>query len=229
MKFSDYRDDHDNPSERLQFYFTPWNHSIVYFIGFIFGYFLPDGSTNLKLKKVPKYVCWLGVFLLYLTVLYSTTPYLYGVDRESHYSAVLFAFNRTLWGTMLTAILWLCVTGNGGIAGSLLCWSAWKPLSRMTYAVYLTHAWVLHVVLGSRRDLIDLNVRSVLVFCSGTLFMCYLVAAVFTVLFESPLVQAIESLKRYLGPPKEDKKSFLDVNGNGFLKSETSKQFHSVV
>lgn len=178
---------------------------------------------------MPKYACWLAVVLLYLTVLYSTTPYLYGVARESHYSAVLFAFNRTLWATMLTAILWLCLTGNGGIAGRLLCWSAWKPLSRMTYAVYLTHAWVLHVVLGARRDLIDLNVRNVIVFCSGTLLMCYLVAAVFTVLFESPLVQAIESFKRFIGPPNDDKKSFLEVNGNGFSKSAVSKQIHSVV
>ena len=158
------------------------------------------------------------VLLGYLTVVYSTTPYLHGVSREPQYSALLFTLNRTIWACMLTLLLWLCITKNGGIVGRILSWSAWKPLARMTYSVYLTHAWVLYVILGGRRQLIDLDMRSVLLLCSGSLALCYLVAALFTLLFESPLIHALDSLKPS-GPPKISNNS-LDLNQNAKQKLE---------
>ena len=52
--FSDFHDDLGNPSPRMQFYYTPWNHALVYFAGFIFGYFVYNGIVKLRLEKVFK-------------------------------------------------------------------------------------------------------------------------------------------------------------------------------
>ena len=158
---------------------------------------------------------WSTVLLCYLAVIYSTTPYLYGVPREPQHSALLFGLNHIVWACMLTLLLWLCITNNGGIVGRILSWNAWKPFARLTYSVYLTHVWILYVVLGGRRQLVDLNLRAILVLCGGNLFLSYLVAAIFTLLFESPLIQAIDSLKPKVPPsvPNNEIDKF-DVNQN---------------
>lgn len=97
---------------------------------------------------------------------------------------------------MLTAIIWLCLTGNGGIVGRVLSWHAFRPLSRMTYSVYLTHAWILWIALGARRELIDIAGLSVAVFCGGILVAVYIIGFIFTVIFEAPLFHLLEQFKK---------------------------------
>jgi hypothetical protein len=65
----------------------------------------------------------------------------------------------------------------------------------MTYAVYLTHAWPVWVALGSRRDLIDISTRSLLVLCGGILLSAFTLAFIFTIMFESPLFHILDGFK----------------------------------
>lgn len=143
-----------------------------------------------------KYLLWLLVFAAYLFEIYNTVPYLYGRPYDALWSAFIFPLNRAIWALMLTAIIWLCLTGNGGIVGRVLSWNAFRPLSRMTYSVYLTHAWTLWIALGSRRELIDIAGLSVAVFCGGILVAVYIIGFIFTVLFEAPLFHLLEQLKK---------------------------------
>ncbi len=135
-------------------------------------------------------------FLGYLFCMYSTLPWLYGRPYEPLWSALLYPLNRTIWALVLTAVLWLCLTGNGTVFGRFLSWSALKPLSRLTYSVYLTHAWVLWVALGTRRELIDLNARSLALLFGGVISASFVLGFAFTVLFESPLIHSLEYIKR---------------------------------
>jgi len=137
----------------------------------------------------------LAIFAAYLFEIYNTVPYLKGRPYDPLWSAFWFPLNRALWALILTSIIWLCITNNGGIVGRVLQWRGFKPLSRLTYAVYLTHAWTLWIALGARRDLIDINTRSVIVLCGGILLSAFSVAFVFTVLFEAPLFHILELIK----------------------------------
>lgn len=128
--------------------------------------------------------------------MYSTVPWLYGRPYEPIWSAILFPLNRTLWALLLTGVLWLCLTGNGTFVGRFLSWSALRPLSRMTYSVYLTHAWILWIALGTRRDLIDLSPRSLLMLFGGVICASFALGFLFTILFETPLIHVLEYIKR---------------------------------
>lgn len=66
----------------------------------------------------------------------------------------------------------------------------------MTYSVYLTHAWVLYVALGTRRDLIDLSPRSLIMLFGGVISASFALGFLFTILFETPLIHVLEYIKR---------------------------------
>lgn len=135
------------------------------------------------------------VFVGYLFCVYSTLPWLYGRPYEPLWSAIIFPLNSTVWALMLTLVIWLCITKNGSVIGALLSWSGLRVLSRMTYAVYLCHAWVCWVVLGTRRDLIDLSTRSLVIMMMGIVVVSYMVGFIFTIMFETPVIHLIEHIK----------------------------------
>ena len=197
---------------------------IPFFIGFIFGAKICERTSlsssvevnfNGKghhhnqfywpLKKHTKYLMWLGIFITYLVEIFNTIPYLHGRPYDPTWSAIWFPLNRAIWSLMLTSIIWLCLTNNGGIVGRVLCWPGFRPLSRLTYSVYLTHAWILWIALGTRRDLIDPSGRSFIVLFGGVLVSAYILGFVFTVVFESPLFHLMDYVKRRTGDRGDDK------------------------
>lgn len=143
-----------------------------------------------------KYLLWLLAFSGYAFCIYSTLPWLFGRPYEPIWSAILFPLNRTIWALVLTLVVWLCLTNNGTIIGRFLSWTALRPLSRMTYSVYLTHAWVLWIALGTRRELIDPSARSILLLSSGVITASFVIGFFFTILFETPLIHFLEYIKR---------------------------------
>jgi len=75
----------------------------------------------------------------------------------------------------------------------------------MTYAVYLTHVWVVWVTAGARRELINLNAHSIALLLTATVLLSYLVGFLFTIAFEAPVIYALGYIKRCL-PQVEFKK-----------------------
>ncbi|KAI2807798.1 hypothetical protein BLOT_005737 [Blomia tropicalis] len=196
---TDFRDGNENPSLFYYFYFKPWIHIVPFFGGFIFGEYLYQKNRNqckeFILNRMQKYISWLTVLCLYLFEIYCTVPYLHGRPYDPLVSSIIFPLSRVIWSSMLSMIVWLCLTGNGGIVGRFLSWSALKPLSRLTYAVYLTHAWTLWITLGARRDLIEPSGKSIITLFGGVLLSSYTIAFIFTVLIESPLLNAMNAAK----------------------------------
>ena len=147
--------------------------------------------------QTKKYSLWSLAFFGYLFTIYSTLPWLYGRPYEPLLSAIIFPLNLIVWSLVLTLVIWLCITDNGGLVGSFLSHPIFRPLSRMTYSVYLTHVWVLLVAMGARRDLIDLNMHSIVLLLMSILMFSFMVGFVFTVLIENPVIHAIDWLKSY--------------------------------
>jgi peptidoglycan/LPS O-acetylase OafA/YrhL len=101
----------------------------------------------------------------------------------------------------------MCITGNGGLINKLLSWKAFIPLSRLTYSVYLTHAWLVWMYWASKRDLVDMNNFSIFSLTSGLLLMSYGLGAVFSLLFESPFFELQKYLKYHFMINKRENKS----------------------
>lgn len=136
--------------------------------------------------------------LAYLFCIYSTLPWLFGRPYSGIWSAIVFPVNSTVWSLLLTLVIWLCITKNGSLVGSFLQWTPFRPLSRLTYSVYLTHAWTVWVYTGTRRNLIDLNSVQAVQLLMAIVVISYVVAFFFTIIFESPLIRFIEYLKDVL-------------------------------
>ncbi|XP_027196960.2 nose resistant to fluoxetine protein 6-like [Dermatophagoides pteronyssinus] len=197
---NDFLDEFGRPSEFLKFFYQPWNHANVFFIGFIFGAKLherSDWNRMVSMKTSSKLLCWLLAFSGYLFCIYSTAPWLYGRPYDPFWSAILYPLNRTIWALVLTLIIWLCITNNGLFIGNILSWKVFRPLSRMTYSVYLTHVLVFYVALGSRRNLIDMRMTAILSLLTSSIVISYLFGFIFTVLVESPLIHFLDYLKNY--------------------------------
>jgi peptidoglycan/LPS O-acetylase OafA/YrhL len=86
-------------------------------------------------------------------------------------------------------MIWFCVSGNGGIINKFLSLKIFVPLARLTYSVYLVHAWILWYFVGSRRNLIDVNIYDICAVFLHHLIMSYIIGLVFFVLFESPIIE----------------------------------------
>jgi peptidoglycan/LPS O-acetylase OafA/YrhL len=113
-------------------------------------------------------------------------------------SALLYPTTRIIWAINTATIIWMCITGNGGFVNKILSWKAFIPLSRLTYSVYLTHAWIVWIYWGSRRDLFNLNNFSVFSLVTSIILLSYSLGAMFCLLFESPFLVLQKYLKNYL-------------------------------
>lgn len=155
-------------------------------------------------KQGKKVAFWLLAFCGYLSCVYSNSFYLFGRPYEPIWSALIFPLNRILWALVLTLIIWLCITGNGMWIGRLLSWSAIRPLSRMTFAVYLVHAWTFTVLIGTKRDLIDIRPTSIIFLFASMVSISYVLAFLFTILFESPFIHMMDHAKKSMLMPASD-------------------------
>lgn len=135
----------------------------------------------------------------YVFCVLSTLPWLHGRANDRYWSALLYPLNTTLWALVLTMIIWLCITHNGSFVGRILSSPLLRPLSRLTYSVFLIHVWVLWVAVGTRRELLDMSTHSAGLLATGVLVVSYIIALVFTIMFETPVIHLIEYIKTYHG------------------------------
>ncbi|UXI15709.1 hypothetical protein NH340_JMT01652 [Sarcoptes scabiei] len=193
---TNFLDEYGKPSEFIRFFFLPWVHGPVFFVGFLFGIYLYSKNVKtIQISETTKYLCWLLTLLLYLFCMYNTSPWLTGMPYNRFWSAFLFPFNRTLWGIILSMVIWLCITGNGFFVGHFLSLKVFRPLSRMTYSVYLSHVFVIFVRVGTSRQLMDIGTTSMTFILTSTIVLSYLLGFLFTIIVESPLIQMLEFLK----------------------------------
>lgn len=152
--------------------------------------------------------------------IYSTVPWLYGRPYDPLSSAILFPLNLVSWSLGTGTAVWLCVTGNGGFLGSLLSFSFYRPLSRTSYSVYLTHVWVVWVTAGARRTPFDLSLHAMILLFAAQVLVSFALGILFTVLFESPVIYALNYIKklcsiRPVDAEKEDKGARLELVEKG--------------
>lgn len=115
---------------RPQFRFMNW------LIGVIFGYFMykrdskPSNSSTLKI---------VAIWLLVLGIMFEKLIYPLAHLKEKSFIEAAFydSFGKILWAVSICVIIVLCERGDGGVINSFLSNPFWKPLSRLSYAMYL--------------------------------------------------------------------------------------------
>ena len=137
----------------------PYIHVTPFLFGIILGYLVKTKKFT-RLNKVRNYIYW-SISLFVLTIVtYDTYPWSFGHEYGPWESILTFVVSRTIWSAAITWIIWACVTSNGGLVNQFLSWDLWIPLSRLSYSVYLTHAWSIWLFVGSARSGLDTSVYS---------------------------------------------------------------------
>ncbi|CAG2105807.1 unnamed protein product [Medioppia subpectinata] len=157
------------------FYYKPWPHAIRNF-----------------------YIIWATILLGFWIPLMDDQFWNNGEPYNRLISALYYPFCRLIWTLCIALMIWCCLSGNGGLVNRLLSWKAFVPLARLTYSVYLTHAWIVWIFYSSRRERIDLNSFSLLLIFSHNLLMSYIIGIIFSVVFEMPCIKLNNYLLKYL-------------------------------
>jgi len=140
-------------------------------------------------------VVWTLIIIGYIITIYSTQYWVRGEPYNRWISALIYPLTRIIWAVNTATLIWLCITGNGGLVNKFLSSKLFIPLSRLTYSVYLTHSWTVWYYWGSRRDLVDLSNFTIFSLFCANIFMCYILGAMFSLLFESPIFKLQKYLK----------------------------------
>lgn len=53
------------------------------------------------------------------------------------------SLSHTVWALALAWLIYACHHGYAGVVNDFLSWSWWRPLSRLTFAVYMVHPLVM--------------------------------------------------------------------------------------
>ena len=116
----------------------------------------------------------------------------YWNSGESHnrlYSGLIYSSCRVIWSLSTASLVWICISGNGGLLNRFLSSAVFIPLSRLTYSVYLTHVWVIWIYVGSRRERIDTNPSEILFIFLHNIVIAYFIGFLFALIFEMPIIK----------------------------------------
>ncbi|XP_070533928.1 nose resistant to fluoxetine protein 6-like [Ptychodera flava] len=170
-------------------YPTPWGHLQAYLVGIYLGYVLCrlDGQ-KIKINKWFNLTMWCVAIGSGLAVIFGQYPSLTG-NHPDQWIATL--YNSVTGFVFVGAVAWVifaCATGNGGPVHTLLSWSAWSPLSRLTYCAYLVHPIVTYLYYWSRKTVINYTEINMIYYYVSNLVLSYALAFVVSLAIESPMI-----------------------------------------
>ena len=98
------------------------------------------------------------------------------------------ALSRTLWALAIGWIVIACMVNKAGPVVHFLNWSAWSLLSRLAYTAYLIHPLVILFYLQTSRRSFHATDITMTWFFFGTVCVTYFISALFSIIFESPIL-----------------------------------------
>ncbi|GFU45828.1 nose resistant to fluoxetine protein 6 [Nephila pilipes] len=168
-------------------YFRTYLHCSSYCVGLTVGYLIATRRKFYIPLRV-NLIGWLLAFLSALTVLYGVYDWNQGNVPGIVVSTLYTCTNKFVWSLALAWVTFACVTGNGGIATTVLSWEAFVPFGRLTYMAYLVHPIIQLIYIGSTRTLIVANHRTLVFMYFSNVVCAFMCAYVLSLLFESPFM-----------------------------------------
>ncbi|CAG5115320.1 unnamed protein product, partial [Candidula unifasciata] len=139
------------------YYVKPWCRMGPYIVGLMAGAYL----SLRRDKRLPKaVVClgWVVAIATGLAVVYGLHGDISG-DNISSISVAAFynTVARSAWGASVSWVIIACASGYGGFVNSILSWSPFVVLGRLTYMAYLIHPCLLFVYFQNQETLVFLS------------------------------------------------------------------------
>jgi len=209
------------------YYVKPWNRSQPYVVGLLLGYILHRmrNQPTLRIQPIMNLWIWMIMSTIACTVLYGVTqwnivsdptialpcqPCEEECEKPSLVVRAIFnGFAKIGWSVPLAWVILACVKGQGGPINSILSWSAWVPLARVQYCVYLLHRSIIYIINSQTEYLVRYSHLLLTMQDLAILTITTGVAFLFVILFEAPIVQLEKLVFGCLGVGKMPQKKRL--------------------
>ncbi|XP_030763573.1 nose resistant to fluoxetine protein 6-like [Sitophilus oryzae] len=178
------------------FYIAPHVRSSTYIIGLGFGHFLY--KTRGRTFKISNGVAFIGWIICILTMLTSLMGCLIFFQEDHDYnrmeSTIFLTLSRSSWTMGIVWMIWACVNGYGGPINYVLSLHIFKVLGRISYGMYLLHMGVQYMMSGAAKMPGYFSDFASIYAGFSDLFLMVIMGYIFTILFEAPLIQALNIL-----------------------------------
>ena len=192
----------------------PYPHAAPYLIGILTGYFLHQ-RRDLKLNRKTTLIGWSCSSLFILTALFITWQWNQGHAPSPLFGSLYAALFRSLWAASMAWVVIACNSGRGGFINTLLSWTPFIPMSRVSYTAYLIHPGLMYVFVASTRNLFMFSHFLVIYLFLSHLLATYLVSFILSLIIEIPFIRLEQTAYKYFleksGSPEDDH-SNTDIN-----------------
>ncbi|GFT86833.1 nose resistant to fluoxetine protein 6 [Trichonephila clavipes] len=172
-------------------YFRPYPHMGAYCIGLALGYFVLN-YRKINIKPIVQILGWCGAIACNLAVLYGAFEWNRGNLPTRVVDVVYAMFHRTAWAFGIAWLIFICITGRGGLINRFLSWDFFIPLGRLSYSAYILHFPVLWVRNGIRRERLHFHHYDIFYEFLATLILTLCLSVTFHLLFEAPFLNLEE-------------------------------------
>ena len=180
-------------------------------------HFSMRSTPRLNINPFMNMWVWAGMTALASAALYGVTPYNLVADinvalpcadcvpeEECGQAPVMVralfnGFAKIAWGLGVAWVILACAKGRGGVVNSILSWSAWVPLARVQYCVYLLHRSIIYIINSWTEDAVRYSHTLLVIQFVSILAIATFAAFVFVILFEAPIVHMEKLLFASLG------------------------------
>lgn len=171
------------------YYETPWCRIGPYIVGIVTGYLLATQRDRIKLNWLRATIGWTVATAVALAALYGLHGDIGGKHPSTVEVAALYnALARSAWGACVCWVIVACVTGWGGFVNTLLSWSPFVVLGRLTYMAYLIHINLINIYFGNQNTLFHLTSLNISLIFMGVLVATYGISFVLMLALESPMI-----------------------------------------
>ncbi|XP_061658016.1 O-acyltransferase like protein [Syngnathoides biaculeatus] len=172
----------------LYYYVKPHTRYGPFLIGILAGIYLSSKKGNLlknKWQAALGWFCCLSVLAALIGLAYA----LRGIPtRPSLPHALYQGLHRAIWALAIAWIILACEEGYGGFINSLLSFSLWVPLARISFACYLIHPVYILVYIGLQESAIHYTDVNFMYLFLGHLVLTLVTSVVLTVVVEKPYI-----------------------------------------
>ena len=207
--------DPDYQNFMVHSYVKPWMRFTPYIMGILLGYLLHITKNKpVKINNLVNVWLWLVSFAIGVLVVYGLTL----PDRSAEDgitmlpmdpwpNALYAGFHRLGWSLALGWVIFACCRGYGGWINEFLSWSAFKPLSKISFILFLIHLDIQPILKGTLHFEFDMNVTLMVIFLLATLFYNVVFSAVLYVMVELPYLHTEKLLFSLILNPKRNKQN----------------------
>lgn len=169
------------------YYFYPFYHAACYFAGCL-TFFLVAWYREKKISKAFQIAAWCIAIGSGITCFFVKTPwYQSSTPPTNEFGKLSLAFfDRILWSVCLLWVTLACATGRGGCLCRFLSWSAFTPLSRLSFGVYIIHLPFVQLMMHTARERMFYSHFFVVSFFFSALLWSYLLSYLLFVFCEAP-------------------------------------------